>query len=143
MSIQTLYHNGITCYEGILTIYFELIKEIEDVIKNKQCGQLHLSYKRPFKNLIGCEFEVRKIDKETNDILINLFAFFGEITATSLPIKEFVEDVKKESKNLLDKIEVYIKNHTPVIEVVKEKIIEPQPIRRIKIGQTAGKTDLQ
>lgn len=121
-------------------IYFEIIGKVEDILEKKQCGRLHLSYKRPFQNLIGCEYEIRKVDKKTDDILMNLFAFFGEITSTSLPEKELVEDVKKENKDLLNKIEVYIKNHSPIIEVVREKTTEPQPIPIRIVG---GKMEIE
>lgn len=126
--------------DEINEIYFEIIKRIEDVLEKKQCGRLHLIYKRPFQNLIGCEYEIRKIDKKTDDVLINLFAFFGEITATNLPEKKLVEDVKKESKSLLDKIETYIKTHSPIIEAIKDKTTELQPL---PIRIISGKMEIE
>lgn len=112
-------------------LYFEIIWAIEKTLKKEQCGTLHKRYVRPFSNLIGCEYEVKKMGKVTDDVMKNLYAFFGEITATSLPILRLVEEAKKENKGLLGKIESYIKNHSAVKSADTEglsKYIQPIPI---------------
>ncbi len=46
--------------DEINNIYFEIIRNVEKLLENNGCGVLKEIYKKPFRNMIGCEFEIQK-----------------------------------------------------------------------------------
>ena len=117
--------------EEINNIYFNIIKVVEETIKNG-CENLKEIYKRPFRNMVGCEFEIKKQGLTQDTLFINLHDFLGEIIEQSLPDKASIKNLITDDNDFFAKINEYYKNHLPEKERVK-KVRQGLPITRIEI----------
>lgn len=93
-------------------LYFELINRVERLINGIGCGGVQKVYKRPFGNIIGCEFEAQKQGLSQDALFVKLYEFLGIVTNTCLPNKENVEKIKKGNANFLEKIKKYYDEHS-------------------------------
>lgn len=125
--------------DEINDIYFEIIANIEKLLNGDGCGKLKELYKRPFRNLIGCEFEIQKQDLAPNDLFVNLYDFLGKITEFLLPNKNNVEKIKKENSAFFTKIKKYREQHL----TKEEPIIQEPSATKIEIVGGKGIDDLQ
>ncbi len=113
--------------DEINSIYFEIIKNIEETL-NGGCGNLKNTYKKPFRNIIGCEFEIQRQGLTVDSLFVNLYDFLGEITECSLPEKNNVEKIKKDNSAFFAKIRQYSEQH-----LAKKEKNQELPATRIEI----------
>ncbi len=103
--------------DEINNIYFEIIGKIENLLDGNGSGGLKEQYKKPFRNLVGCEFEIEKQGLNSDSLFVNLYDFLGKITELSLPDKDNVEKIKKENDKLFKKIDNYKKRNFKIKQV--------------------------
>jgi len=118
--------------DNLNLIYFELIKKIEDIIDQKQCGSLIKEYKRPFQSVLGCELEAKKNNKSNDDILSDLYSFLGKITSICMPEKNEVEKIKK-ADDLFDRIDEYVKIHSIKTSSSLDNIPQTQTVVKMEL----------
>jgi len=114
--------------DEINNIYFEIIGNVEKLLEGNGCGGLKEIYKKPFGNMIGCEFEIQKQGLTTDGLFVNLYDFLGRITELSLPDKNNVEKLKKDNSAFFTKIKQYSEQH-----LTKKEIIPEPPATKIEI----------
>jgi hypothetical protein len=114
--------------DEINDIYFEIIANVEQLLNSNECGGLKEDYKKPFRNMIGCEFEIQKQGLNADGLFVNLYDFLGRITEFSLPDKNNVEKIKKDNSAFFTKIKQYSEQHLARKETIKEP-----PATKIKI----------
>ena len=114
--------------DEINNIYFEIIANVEKLLNSNGCGELKEIYKKPFRNIIGCEFEIQKQGLTTNGLFLNLYDFLGKITELLLPDKDNIEKIKKDNSVFLTKIKRYSEQH-----LAKKEIIQKLPATKIEI----------
>jgi len=114
--------------DEINNIYFEIIANVEKLLNGNGCGGLKEIYKKPFRNMIGCEFEIKKQGLNTDGLFVNLYDFLGRITELSLPDKNNVEKIKKDNSAFFTKIKQYTEQH-----LAKRKTIQESPTTKIEI----------
>lgn len=114
--------------DEINDIYFEIIANVEKLLEGNGCGGLKEIYKKPFGNMIGCEFEIQKQGLTTDGLFVNLYDFLGRITELSLPDKNNVEKIKKDNSAFFTKIKQYTEQH-----LAKKEIIQEPPATKIEI----------
>jgi hypothetical protein len=118
-------------------IYFSLIERIEETLQQGHCGaELRKQYKRPFKNLVGCEFEARKNKETEDDIISNLYDFLGRLTSISLPNDNDAKQIKEKNADLLNRIEQYITAHAPPPAAIHSVAQSQEPIPIKIVGET-------
>jgi len=101
-------------------IYFEIIANVEELLNGNGCGGLKEDYKKPFRNMIGCEFEIQKQGLNRDGLFVNLYDFLGRITELSLPDKNNVEKIKKDNSTFFTKIKQYSEQHLAKKEIIQE-----------------------
>ena len=106
--------------DEINDIYFEIIANVEKLLNGSGCGGLKDIYKKPFRNMIGCEFEIQKQGLTTDGLFVNLYDFLGEITELSLPDKNNVEKIKKDNSAFFAKVKQYSEQRLARKEIIKE-----------------------
>jgi len=114
--------------DEINDIYFEVIANVEELLNGNGCGGLKEDYKKPFRNMIGCEFEIQKQGLNADGLFVNLYDFLGRITELSLPDKNNVEKIKKDNSAFFAKIKQYSEQH-----LTKKEIIQEPPATKIEI----------
>lgn len=130
--VKFYFNNKDSQDDEINNIYFELINKVEKLVNGVGCGGINKIYKRPFGNIIGCEFEAQKQGLTPDGLFVKLYDFLSIITNTSLPNKENVEKIKKDDVNFFIKINEYCKRHLAKIEK-NEEIKQELPTTRIEI----------
>ena len=106
--------------DEINDIYFEIITNVEELLNGNGCGGLKEDYKKPFRNMIGCEFEIQKQGLNADGLFVNLYDFLGRITELSLPDKNNVEKIRKDNSAFFAKIKRYSEQHLTKKETIKE-----------------------
>lgn len=112
--------------DEINDIYFEIIANVEQLLNSNGCGGLKETYKKPFRNIIGCEFEIQKQGLTTDGLFANLYDFLGKITEFSLPDKNNIEKIKRDKSAFFLKIQQYIKQY-----LIKEGVAPGPPATKI------------
>lgn len=119
--------------DEINDIYFEIIANVEELLNGNGCDGLKEKYKKPFRNMIGCEFEIQKQGLTTDGLFVNLYDFLGEITECSLPDKNNVEKIKKEDAAFLAKIQDYVAQHLNKKELAQKTSGQGSSTTKIEI----------
>lgn len=114
--------------DKINDIYFEIIANVEKLLDGNGCGGLKEAYKKPFRNMIGCEFEIQKQGLTTDGLFANLYDFLGKIIELSLPDKNNIGKIKKDNSAFFAEIKQYSKQH-----LARKKIIEKPLTTKIEI----------
>jgi hypothetical protein len=104
--------------EEINNLYFEIIGKVENLLDKAGCGGLKNQYQRPFRNMIGCEFETENKGLTEADLFVSLYNFLGEITETSLPVRVDIEVTKGINFDFFEKIKKYIEEN--IIEKIRK-----------------------
>lgn len=115
--------------DEINTLYFEIVANVEKLLNSEGCGGLKDIYKKPFRNIMGCEFEIQKQGLTADGLFVNLYDFLGKITELSLPDKNNIEKVKKGKSEFFIKIKRYYEQHS----TKKELKISESPIQKVEI----------
>jgi len=114
--------------DEINDIYFEIIANVEKLLDGNGCGGLKEIYKKSFRNMIGCEFEIQKQGLTADGLFVNLYDFLGRITELSLPDKNNVEKIKKDNSAFFVKVKQYSEQH-----LARKEIIQEPPATKIEI----------
>jgi len=119
--------------DEINDIYFEIIANVEKLLEGNGCGGLKEQYKKPFRNIIGCEFEIQKQGLNADSLFVNLYDFLGKITELSLPDKNNVEKIKKDNATFFSKIQNYMAQHLSKKELTQELSEQESSTAKIEI----------
>jgi len=111
--------------EEINNLYFEIIGKIENLLDKAGCGGLKSNYQRPFRNMIGCEFEIENKGWTEADLIVNLYNFLGQITEISLPVRTDIEATKGINFDFFEKIKKYIEENS--VKKIEEKEASQEP----------------
>jgi len=117
--------------DEINNIYFEIIANIEELLDGNGCGGLKEIYKKPFRNMMGCEFEIQKQNLTIDDLFVNLYDFLGRITELSLPNKNNIEKVKEDNSVFFAKVQQYSEQRLTRREIIQEPPVVKTQIKKI------------
>ncbi|MCL5012224.1 MAG: hypothetical protein M1320_02245 [Patescibacteria group bacterium] len=143
--------------DEINEIYFEIISIVEGLINSNGCGGLKDVYKKPFRSMIGCEFEIQDNNQIENgifdsvfgeqthkptiaELFVGLYDFLGRITETSLPDRKNLEKIKEKNNELFVRIAKYKEQHSMKKEMNQKPEKENEKIQKIQI--VGGKMEI-